>query len=302
MKKLVICIGLATVAAYGVYYVANKKVEDKVTAALHDSSKSIGEEFKGVVSTNILLGTLEIKDFEVPSVAGSKGDLKVEGIQYYNQDRIFNENIILKFDNYKVEDPTFDLTSDNLIKISNLQNGEIGIEIESKIRNEKTEDKELIKEYLNQKLEINASSMGDTYDKLNAEITKSVFEQGYRPDLVNVLSGVSGATIKKIAFTLDNNKLMQKGVYDSIKKQYPDATDAEIKAYLDENAKSYINNSFNETNAKALNHFLDNEKSKLTFTVENKNNVSLMKTYQNYLLNNDPIKTFYNDYELKIEN
>ncbi len=297
MKKLIICAAIAGITSYGIYYIANKKVEDNIQVALEKTAKDMGNyDFSGDVSTNILMGTLKIENFELKNPAITQtGDLEITGIQFYNQEKILSDDVSIRFNNYKVQDPTFDLISDNMIKIKKTGDSSIAIILESKIIENKTNDK------LIQNLELNIDSVGNLYDNFNKDLTNSILVEKYTTDNLKYIKDISGAKLTNASLTLDNEKLLQKGLKDNIKIQYPEATDKEINDYIVSNARIYVNQNFPEEFRPKLMKFIESENDKITISINNISGKNVTETYQTMLFSQNPAKDISMLYKLEIK-
>lgn len=297
MKKLVLSVAVACVAAYGAYYVANKKVEDEVRTSLVKAYKETsGTDFKGDVSTNVLLGTLDIKNFTFGEGDPRSGDIKFEGIQYYNKDRILSDNLKISLNNYTVKEGQMVYKSDNQLSIKNVGEGKVVVDWVSKTHEDNTSNK------LNQHLVFNIDNIGNTYDTINSELTRSVLDSKYEPDPLKISKDLMTARILDAEFVMENEGLVKKGMINGVKAQYPEQTEADIEKYLKLDGENFLKSTFTEDQTKAIMKFFNDEQGKLVVKVKNTQNSTIAETYGALLMTANPAYALSKNYQLTITN
>lgn len=297
MKKLVLSVAVACVAAYGVYYVANKKVEDEVRTSLVKAYKeNSGTDFKGDVSTNVLFGTLDIKNFTFGEGDDRSGDIKFEGIQYYNKDRILGDNLKISLNNYTVKEGQMVYKSDNQLSIKNIGEGKVVVDWVSKTHEDNTSNK------LNQHLVFNIDNIGNTYDIINSELTRSVLDSKYEPDPLKISKDLMTARILDAEFVMENEGLVKKGMINGVKAQYPEQTEADIEKYLKLDGENFLKSNFTEDQTKAIVKFFNDEQGKLVVKVKNTQNSTIAETYGALLMTANPAYALSKNYQLTITN
>lgn len=297
MKKLVVSLAVACVAAYGVYYVANKKVEDELRASLVKSYKETsGTEFKGDVSTNVLFGTLDIKNFTFGEGDQRSGDIKFEGIQYYNKDRLLGDNLKISLNNYTVKEGNMVYKSDNQLSVKNLGEGKVLVDWVSKTHEDNTTNK------LNQHLVLNIDNIGNTYDNLNGELTRSILDPKYEPDPVKIGRDILSARILDAKLVMNNEGLVKKGMINGVKTQYPEQSEADIEKYLKLDGENFLKSTFTDDQTKAILKFFNDEQGKLVVQIKNTQNSTIAETYGALLMTANPAYALSKNYQLTITN
>lgn len=297
MKKLVVSLAVACFAAYGVYYVANKKVEDELRASLVKSYKETsGTEFKGDVSTNVLFGTLDIKNFTFGEGDQRSGDIKFEGIQYYNKDRLLGDNLKISLNNYTVKEGNMVYKSDNQLSVKNLGEGKVLVDWVSKTHEDNTTNK------LNQHLVLNIDNIGNTYDNLNGELTRSILDPKYEPDPVKIGRDILSARILDAELVMNNEGLVKKGMINGVKTQYPEQSEADIEKYLKLDGENFLKSTFTDDQTKAILKFFNDEQGKLVVQIKNTQNSTIAETYGALLMTANPAYALSKNYQLTITN
>ena len=301
MKKIATTIGVIAIIGAGAFYFANNQVEEKIQAALDAKNTSKSPDapsLTGQVSTNILTGTLKIKDMTVTSEGSSqKGDLEVDGLKFYSKENIFSNNVKVSFNNYEVKDNDTDVTIDNEIKFVNHGGGKLAISSRSDFKEKITGNT------MTQKFLVDLTDTKEFYTVFTTKLTDIILNKTYdQNDTLKALSELTDSKMQKFVVHIDNNKLLQQGIQRSIKAQYPEATDAEVKAFIQQQSQQHITTNLPTEVQEPMLNLMNSEKAKLDIEITNISGKTLSDAYQTFLLSPDSVEALKKDYNIKASN
>jgi hypothetical protein len=286
MKKIICVVAAVAIVGVGGFYYANGKVEDELNASIKKANESNPlSQIEGKVSTNILLGTLKVKDLQVKSAdMTQQGNLEISGLKFYNRENAFSDKVSIVLNDYKTSiDQNY--TSDNSFSIA--KDGEGKLDIKATAAFVGSANKGNISQEYNAKV----SNVGDFYDAFTKDLTDAIVHNQSPSNPVGYITKLSGAKLDMLTLTVNNDHFIKNTLVESAKSKGATEPDAELLSKMNVYVEDQIKKSVPTTDGaqdKVLS-FYKEDKGSLTIKATNISNKSLFQNYSDMMLSGDVI-------------
>ena len=298
MKKVICVVAALAIIGVGGFYYANGKVENELNASIKKANESsLGTKVEGNVSTNILLGTLNIDDLKIQNEGVTQaGNLAVTGLKFYNQENVFSDKVSITLNDYK---STLDqkYTSNNSFTISKAGDGKIALEATSAFVGDATQGN------IEQVYNANVSGVGDLYETLTKDLSRSLVHNTPPENPMAYIGKVSGAKLDTLALKVNNDRFLKSTLMESAKSQDPTLNDGELAKRMNDYVESQIKMSVPEVGgaqSKVLD-FYKADKATLIVNFTNKTNKSLVDAYTAMLSSGNTAGVIAENYDIKVD-